>query len=117
MTGHKVIFKTAKSWELIMVTNLLREREIPFTEREEKASGPEAASATSGQSSWSVLVPPEFEKKARKTLNELPINMRSHAPDIWDSGADDEAKRNWQIFAWISIIVIVLAIIITFLQR
>lgn len=112
MPERKVIFRTGKSWELIMVTNLLREREIPFSENEENP--PDAATPTTF---WTVLVPEEHVKQAKKALSELPININRNASDIWDSGEDEETKRNWKLYALGSIIAIILGIIITLILK
>lgn len=99
-----VIFKTGRSWEYDIVINTLKEKGIPYQNREEYSSGLRVAiplRATPGPGTWwSVLVPEKFINEAKTILSDLPIEIKTD-PDVWDFTSSKKVKRGWQIYVWI----------------
>lgn len=101
-----VIFRTGRSWEYDMVINTLKEKGIPYQNREEYSSGLRVATplrATPGPGTWwAVLVPENYFNEAKTILSELPIEIKTD-PDIWDFSSSKKVKRGWQIYVWIAL--------------
>lgn len=109
-----VIFRTGRSWEYDMVINTLKEKGIPYQNREEHSSGLRFAMplrATPGPGTWwSVLVPERFIDEAMGILSDLPIEVKTN-PDIWHFSSSKSIKRGWQIYAWIILVITILWLI------
>ena len=113
--GYKIIFKSGKLYEFDMVTNALKEKGIPFFQREETASGVRFAvtQPAMGPGVWySILVPEPAVDDALAVLAELPVEPTTE-PDVWGFGPSEETKRGWQFGLRIYVVGLLLAVAIS----
>ena len=103
-TGFTVIFRTGRSYEIEMASNVLTENKIPFHLQEETSGGLKVAMPlrpTPGPGVWwSIHVPKEKIDEARGILSELPMQIDVDA-DVWHFGPSERMKHGWKVFAGI----------------
>jgi hypothetical protein len=117
-TPYKMIFKTGKLYELDMVASALKERGIPFFQRQETASGVRFAvtQPAMGPGVWySVLVPEPVADDALAVLAELPVEPTTE-PDVWSFGPTKEAKRGFRIYAFGMLLAVAISLIVSLID-
>ncbi len=118
--NHVCILRTGKLFEHDIAANALKESGIPFYKQMETSSGLRLAMpfqpAMGPGTYYNILVPSKFADKARKLLEELPIDVVTE-PDIWHFGASEKTKRGWKLYIWLILAFTLFAFIANIIQR
>ena len=119
MAKEIIIFKTGKIYELDLVSNALKEANIPYYRQEETSGGLKLAMSVTpamGPGNWySIIVTESVLNDAKKILETLPIETKTN-PGVWDFSPKNKINKLWKIFA-ISIILIYIVILFLELLR